>query len=106
MTEEQYLLTVLGEECAEVAHRTSKAIRFTMEEVQPGQQVSNRERIEGELSDLMAVAGMLGLEVSADLMAAKEKKVRKYMDYSRERGVLDREDHDGPGQGTRGETDE
>lgn len=77
------------EECAEVTQRASKAIRFGMEEVQPGQYAHNRERIEHELSDLFAVCDMLGLRIDPDLMAAKEHKVRKFMDYAREQGQLD-----------------
>ena len=88
MNETEHLLTTLGEECAEVAQRASKAARFGMNEVQPGQTENNVRRIERELSDVMAVADMLGLRVSEEEMDAKKAKVRKYMAYAREHGTL------------------
>jgi hypothetical protein len=100
MTETQYLLGCLGEECAEVAQRASKASRFGLLETQPGQPLTNEDRILGELHDLIAVAGMLGLvpqpppgvdmrlNVPAFVWQAKVEKVRKYMGLSRELGQL------------------
>jgi hypothetical protein len=37
MTRDEHLMTIAMEECAEVAQRVSKAVRFGMEEIQPGQ---------------------------------------------------------------------
>lgn len=88
MTNVDHLLVILGEECAEVAQRTSKAIRFGLFEVQPGQTEDNKTRIERELSDLMAVADMLGFKVSEEQMEEKRAKVRKFMAYARECGQL------------------
>lgn len=88
MTEEQYLLTVLAEECAEVAHRCAKAIRFGAKEVQPGQSLDNRERIEAELGDLMGVVGMLKLEPRRANVTSKAARVIAYATLSRERGML------------------
>lgn len=53
------LLTILGEEGAEVIQRASKALRFGIEEVQPGQPYSNAERIGHELGDLIEVMDRL-----------------------------------------------
>jgi hypothetical protein len=53
------LLTILGEECAEVIQRASKALRFGVEEAQPGQPYSNAERIGHELGDLVEVMDRL-----------------------------------------------
>lgn len=86
MTEEDHLLIILAEECAEVAHRASKALRFGLEEVQPGECRHNRERIELELADLLGVAEMLGLQVDPDLMEAKKHRVREFLEYSRKLG--------------------
>ena len=59
MNLEQYLLTLLVEECAEVAQRATKAQRFGMNEVQPGQDLNNFQRLNGEINDLMTVMGLL-----------------------------------------------
>lgn len=90
MTREQLLLTSLAEECAEVAQRCTKAVRFGMDDAQHGYS-NNRERLVSELTDLHAVAEMLGLlqEIKGSAMSAKKEKVEKYLRYSRELGVLD-----------------
>src|SRR6478609_8921168 len=87
MTEQELLLCCLAEECAEVAQRVSKALRFGLGEVQPGQPKDNAQRIVDELNDLMAVAMMLegrGLSRFGQTAAieAKKAKVRAYLDYS------------------------
>lgn len=88
MNETEHLLTVLTEECAEVAQRACKAVRFGLSEIQPGQQEDNRRRLERELADLQAVADLLGLCVRDEDKAAKIEKLKKYMGYSREIGTL------------------
>lgn len=88
MNETEYLLTVLSEECAEVAQRACKAARFGLREIQPGQPEDNTRRLERELADLMAVAKLLGLRVREKDKAAKRKKLKKFMDYSRKIGAL------------------
>ena len=45
MTREEHLLTIVAEECNEVAQRATKALRFSLEEIEPGQEFSNRERL-------------------------------------------------------------
>lgn len=89
MNETEYLLTTLSEECAEVAQRACKAIRFGLTEIQPGQEENNVRRMERELADLMAVADLLGLHVRDEDKAAKVEKLKKYMAYSREIGTLE-----------------
>lgn len=89
MNETEYLLTVLSEECAEVVQRASKAARFGLSEIQPGQNDDNRRRLERELADLMATADLLGLRVRDEDKAAKIEKLKKFMDYSREVGTLE-----------------
>lgn len=88
MNTTEHLLTILSEECAEVAHRACKAVRFGMNETEPGRCYDNRERLEHELSDLVAVAGMLGLYPQKDDMGKKVARVRKYMKYARKVGTL------------------
>lgn len=89
LSETEYLLVTLAEECCEVTQRVSKAIRFGISEIQPGQTEDNRRRIKRELGDLMGVAKMLGLRVHEEDVAAKIGKVGKFMDYSREIGTLE-----------------
>jgi hypothetical protein len=72
MTREQHLLTILAEECGEVVQRASKAIRFGLDESQPGQ----------------LMIDMLGLTPDAERRAAKPERVEHYMERSRDRGQL------------------
>lgn len=87
-------MTSVMEECAEVAQRVSKAQRFGMDEVQPGQTLTNRERIIQEYYDLRAVLGMCGIdawemsEKSKAAEMAKVAKVVKYLDYAKQCGTL------------------
>jgi NTP pyrophosphatase (non-canonical NTP hydrolase) len=95
MTRTEHLLTILAEECAEVAHRASKALRFGLEEVQEGQDLTNAERIKEELDDLSAIINMLGeegaLNITPNTLAILRKcqKVRHYLEYSKQCGTLD-----------------
>src|SRR3546814_14662572 len=59
MNYDEYLLDVAAEECSEIAQRISNALRFSLGEVQPGQALTNAERIVGELVDLKAMVEML-----------------------------------------------
>lgn len=89
MNETEHLLTVLSEECAEVAQRACKAARFGLSEIQPGQSEDNKRRLERELADLMATADLLGLTVRDEDKAAKLEKLKTFMDYARQVGTLD-----------------
>lgn len=53
------LLTILVEECAEVQQRATKALRFGVGEVQPGQALNNIERLSLEVGDLLEVLDSL-----------------------------------------------
>lgn len=93
MHEEQYLLACLAEECAEVAQRCTKALRFGIGEVQPGHEKDNYARLWGELQDLQAVAEMLSEHVGRgntvrEEIEAKKVRVREFMRYSRDLGTL------------------
>jgi hypothetical protein len=89
----EHLLTILAEECAEVAQQASKALRFGLDDGAPGQELTNAQRIAGELDDLRAVAAMCqdeGLIPSPDghRFAEKVAKVEHYLCYSSKRGTL------------------
>lgn len=97
MTEAEYLLTCLAEECCEVAHRASKALRFGLKEIQPGQSYSNEQRLSAEIRDVYAVVELLeerGVLRSRSLgeiglaMQVKKDKIEAFMAYSRDLGVL------------------
>src|SRR3546814_11349973 len=96
MNYDEYLLDVAAEECSEIAQRISKALRFSLGEVQPGQALTNAERIVGELVDLKAIVEMLeerGLIDCAplhdrSLIAAKKAKVEKFSAYSEQPGAM------------------
>lgn len=96
MNEREYLLTVLVEECAEVAQRACKAMRFGVAETEPGQPDDNKRRLERELADLVATAELLTLTVRDQDKAAKIVKLKKYMQYSREIGTLEAHAPDTP----------
>jgi NTP pyrophosphatase (non-canonical NTP hydrolase) len=74
---ETYLLICLSEEASEIIHRASKAIRFGLDEVQPGQASSNRERLCDELSDLLAVVSMLNEEAKLAFEQDQKKEEAK-----------------------------
>ena len=96
MNRTEHLLTILGEEGVEVSQRCSKALRFGLSEIQPGQELTNAERIRGEYIDLLASMRMLVEEgviapvTDDDLpaMEAKRQKVEKFLAYSRACGTL------------------
>jgi len=91
----EYLLTCLAEECAEIAQRASKAQRFGVNEIQPGQNLQNGERIMVETQEFRAILRMLEAHGTLDIreneeaIAAKIAKVEKFMTYSIAQGTLD-----------------
>lgn len=93
MNRTEHLLIILSEECSEVSHRISKALRFGLNEIEPGQSFNNSERINQELCDLLGVVDMITREKHIDpIMLAdvnkKRDRVEKYLKYSREQGTL------------------
>ena len=101
MTRLEHILWIIAEECAEVAQRASKAARFGLDEVQPGQALTNEERLWGELNDLAGIAEMLislrgqgGL--SRPAVDAKKAKVEKFLKYSAAFGTLDASESNSP----------
>ena len=88
MNDTEHLLTILAEEAAEVGHRACKAIRFGLSDVEPGQGLHNRRRLEQEIADLLAVAEILGLKIREDDKITKLGRVREFMAYARKVGTL------------------
>lgn len=52
-------LEILIEECAEVSQRATKILRFGLEEVQSGQDLTNKERLSQEVGDVLAMVDHL-----------------------------------------------
>lgn len=99
MTKTQYLLDCLAEECCEVGQRASKAIRFGIQETEPGQELTNRQRLSAELRDLLVIVDLLGREhIDFDALfnetarEEKKKRVLRTMEYSRQLGQLEEDD--------------
>lgn len=98
MTRTEHLLACLAEECDEVGQRCMKALRFGLLEVQPGQALTNADRIMGECIDLLVVLEMLkedGALAAFEegpalnfLYRDKRAKVEKYMEHARSVGAL------------------
>lgn len=93
MTTREHLLTILAEECAEIAQRCSKALRFGLDEKQTGQPMTNGERIMEEVDDFAGVVRMLQERGELplgrpDRVIAKQDRVRHFLKYSREQGTL------------------
>ncbi len=91
---QEHLLCILAEECAEVAHRASKALRFGLREIQEGQTLTNAERIVYEFSDLYSVVLLMHqqnlLPTTIDVEAVKKKtdKLMEFLAYSKKCGTL------------------
>lgn len=77
-------MTLIVEECAEVQQRATKMLRFGVQEVQPGQLLTNAQRLSQELGDLMAVlklAEAAALISGPDIVAAEMQKVSKLLRF-------------------------
>lgn len=94
MTREEHLLIILAEECSEVIKEVAKAFRFGLDDKEPGQDKTNRQRIAIEFNDLSAVVKMcidskiLNEEefIVDKQIDAKIQKVEKYLEYSKSVG--------------------
>lgn len=96
MSRVDYLLSHLAQECCEIAIRCTKAQMFGLDEIQPGQEFTNRDRIMHELCDLLAMCetmrdeGVLSDIQPAERIQAKKAKAAHFADYSRELGRLEK----------------
>jgi len=95
MNRTEHLLTTLAEECGEVAQRCTKALRFSLSEIQPGQQFTNAERILHEYADVAGILDILMkekiLKLPDDYMErvnAKKERFEKYLKISEKQGTL------------------
>ena len=88
----------MSEECVEVSKEVSKALRFGPEDYYPGDpdKQSNADKISIEfieaitLRNMLVEAGVLTIPVDAgEIAEAKRERVLKYLEYSRELGMVD-----------------
>lgn len=80
------IMDILQEECAEVIQAVSKCRRFGIDNYKPGKPKSNREHLEDELGDLLAMIDILIEDsvVSYDnLIVAKAAKIEKLKKWSK-----------------------
>lgn len=95
MNKQEYLVTKLIEEAAEIIQRATKAIDFGFTEVEPTQEHDNEFRLVQEINDFLAVLEMLqesGVSLrgiaNPVALAKKKTKVEKFMELSRQQGCL------------------
>lgn len=88
MTHEQFLLMKLAEEATEIAQIALKTAQFGMTEKHPDLPLNNKERINLELNDLLAVVDELnswvqfGFKEDYAAKVNKIEKLNKYLGYS------------------------
>lgn len=82
---EREVMNILSEECAEVIQAISKCHRFGIDNMKPGQGKTNREHLEEEVGDLLAMIDILtGDETLSRSMIhqAAERKIDKLKQWS------------------------
>jgi hypothetical protein len=97
VTRIEHILTIVAEECAEVAQRCSKALRFGLGEIEPGHHATNAARIYQEYADLRAAMEILhqlvpgmgkDLPSLGAMVDAKHLKIAEFLQYSARGGTL------------------
>jgi hypothetical protein len=99
VTREEHLLTIIAEECVEIAKCATKSLRFGLDSCGPGQIDTNARLMCMECADLQAVLEMLsesncmfqltGNSIDMKVaMASKKAKVEKMLERSLEHGRL------------------
>jgi NTP pyrophosphatase (non-canonical NTP hydrolase) len=79
-------MDILQEECAEVIQAVSKINRFGIDNLKPGKPKTNREHLEEELGDMLAMIDILisnGIVSSDNLEVAKKAKIEKLKKWSK-----------------------
>jgi hypothetical protein len=79
---------VLGIQAERIAKIAIKALRFGLDEVRAGQELTNRERLFAEIDDFWIAASALGWEPDPEHIMAKFAKGLRYDDLSRKLGTL------------------
>ena len=82
---ENEIMDILQEECAEVIQAVSKVRRFGIDNYKPGKPKTNKEHLEEELGDLLAMVDiMLEQDIVSwgNLEVAKKAKIEKLRKWS------------------------
>ena len=85
MDKEREILLIAQEECAEVIQAISKCFRFGLDNVKPGKPKTNREHLEEELGDLIAMLNIMcenGMVNYDAVEEAAKQKVQKLKQWS------------------------
>jgi NTP pyrophosphatase (non-canonical NTP hydrolase) len=83
---EKEVMDITQEECAEVIQAISKISRFGIDNLKPGKPKTNREHLEEELGDMLAMVDImleLGIVSADNLAIAKEAKIEKLKKWSK-----------------------
>jgi hypothetical protein len=84
-TKTKEVMDILQEECAEVIQAVSKISRFGLDNFKPGKPKTNREHLEEELGDMLAMIDILcsmGVVDLDSLRVAKLAKIEKLKKWS------------------------
>lgn len=93
MNLEEHLLTLLVEECVEIAHETTKALRFGLDDRYVKDDIiykTNRQRIVDEIHDLFGIfdllqeANIIPEELDRKQIELKKEKAQRYIKHARE----------------------
>lgn len=83
--QEQEILLITQEECAEVTQAISKCFRFGLDNCKPGKPLTNREHLTTELGDLLAMISLCqshGLVDPSEVAVARNAKLDKLRQWS------------------------
>jgi len=84
-TQTKEVMDILQEECAEVIQAVSKISRFGLDNYKPGKPKTNRQHLEEEIGDVLAMIDILQKmdEISFNnIEAAREAKIEKLKQWS------------------------
>jgi NTP pyrophosphatase (non-canonical NTP hydrolase) len=84
-TKEKEVMDILQEECAEVIQAVSKINRFGIDNYKPGKPKTNREHLEEELGDMLAMIDILkemDVVSLSNMEVAKQAKIEKLKKWS------------------------
>lgn len=84
-TKTKEVMDILQEECAEVIQAVSKISRFGIDNYKPGKPKTNRQHLEEELGDMLAMIDIMleqGVVSLDNLEVAKQAKKEKLKQWS------------------------
>jgi NTP pyrophosphatase (non-canonical NTP hydrolase) len=72
------ILLIMQEECAEVTQAISKCFRFGLDNHKPGKPKTNKEHLEEELGDLIAMITLLEMHGVVSQHSIEKAKLAKF----------------------------